>query len=201
MGRRAGTEKRREEIIKATFKCISKKGYNNLIMQDIAEEVGLSKGVLHYYFKDKEDLLKHVLHSLVKELEEILGEEVQRAQSAEEKLRAIIRGWFEGATRNKVIYYVLIDFWGETTKKDVFNYISSNFYARNRYLTKKIIDEGIEEGIFKEVDSNYVAALFLSILDGMSLQWIIDEKAFDLEEGTKLCEELLMAFLKKDCNP
>jgi AcrR family transcriptional regulator len=49
-------ERRRTEIIDAAEKLFFAKGYDNVSMDDIAQEAELSKGTLFVYFVNKEDL-------------------------------------------------------------------------------------------------------------------------------------------------
>jgi len=48
---------RRAQLTAAAYKVVAQKGYNDFTIKDIALEAGLSTGLVHYYFKNKEDLL------------------------------------------------------------------------------------------------------------------------------------------------
>ena len=48
---------RREEIVRATIRCLARHGYSGLRMKDIARRVGVSQGILQYYFEDKRAIL------------------------------------------------------------------------------------------------------------------------------------------------
>ncbi len=48
----------KKRIINAAYKIFYKNGYHNTTMNDIAKEVGVSKGSLYSYFKNKEALLQ-----------------------------------------------------------------------------------------------------------------------------------------------
>lgn len=54
-------EQRRLEIITAGKKVFIQKGYEAATMQDVIEEVGLSRGAVYSYFSNKEDLFLSVL--------------------------------------------------------------------------------------------------------------------------------------------
>ncbi|QTM98010.1 TetR family transcriptional regulator [Sediminibacillus dalangtanensis] len=54
---------RRMEIIQSAIKCFSRKGYFSTSMQEIAEDCGVSKGLLYKLFDSKEDLLIQVFES------------------------------------------------------------------------------------------------------------------------------------------
>ena len=53
-------EAAKSKIVEAARIVFAKKGYHDATMDDIAKEVGVSKGALYSYFKSKEDLLKEI---------------------------------------------------------------------------------------------------------------------------------------------
>ena len=57
MGRKNIQQERRLQIIKALNRCLLKKPYRDTTIKDIALEAGVNHGMLHYYFKDKEEIL------------------------------------------------------------------------------------------------------------------------------------------------
>lgn len=50
----------RAKIIDSARRVFSKNGYHASTMDDVAKEVGVSKGALYACFRSKEDLLKEV---------------------------------------------------------------------------------------------------------------------------------------------
>lgn len=53
----AQREEQRQEILLAAAKTFARKGYESATMDDIAKEMGVSKGILYYQFKSKQDLI------------------------------------------------------------------------------------------------------------------------------------------------
>ena len=53
----------RDRIIEAANRLIYIKGYNPTSFADVANEVGITKGNLHYHFKTKEELLEAIIAS------------------------------------------------------------------------------------------------------------------------------------------
>src|SRR5438445_8161798 len=51
----------RERILEAAFRTLSRKGYENTTVKDIAEEAAVAPGLVHYYFKSKQALVLAVL--------------------------------------------------------------------------------------------------------------------------------------------
>jgi AcrR family transcriptional regulator len=50
----------KNKIIEAAIKIFSQKGFHKSTMDEIAREVGVSKGTLYTYFKSKEEILKEI---------------------------------------------------------------------------------------------------------------------------------------------
>jgi len=48
---------RREQIVRATIRCLARDGYAGLTMKKVARTAGVSQGILHYYFADKRAIL------------------------------------------------------------------------------------------------------------------------------------------------
>ena len=72
-------EVRKAEIMDAAIRLFTRKGYLNTTTQDIIDEVNISRGLLYYHFKNKEDILYCVIERysqpLLKRLEHLAYEE------------------------------------------------------------------------------------------------------------------------------
>src|SRR4051794_31480478 len=55
------SETSRQQVLDAAIKTLAKRGFTNTSVSDIAEAAGMSKGVVHYHFANKEDLIVRVL--------------------------------------------------------------------------------------------------------------------------------------------
>lgn len=80
----------RYEILKASRKLFTKKGYNETMMTDIADKAGVSKATVYNYFPNKESLLIGTIDDTVKMLKDELKSDQCINMNAEEKLRVAI---------------------------------------------------------------------------------------------------------------
>ncbi|HPT33192.1 MAG: helix-turn-helix domain-containing protein [Dethiobacteria bacterium] len=55
----------KERIINASIKLFSQKGYDATRVNEIADEAGVTKALIYYYFKSKEEILDHLVQSLL----------------------------------------------------------------------------------------------------------------------------------------
>ena len=75
---------RREQIVRATVRCLAREGYTRLTMKKVAREAGFSQGILHYYFADKRAILVATLEAVSRDLDRRVaaGQERARRRSA-----------------------------------------------------------------------------------------------------------------------
>jgi len=74
-------QKMRARIIKKAFNLMSRKGIDAVSMREIAQHIGVSKPVLYYYFKDKEDLCKSIIGEGVADFNKVLIEGYKNGES------------------------------------------------------------------------------------------------------------------------
>ena len=78
---------RKNQIVRATVDCITRFGYHNFSMQDVAKAAGVSKGIIHYYFLNKDDLMLSVLEKVVKDIRSVLHSNIENISDPTEKLK------------------------------------------------------------------------------------------------------------------
>lgn len=64
MARNKFPEETIHKILDVSYRLFSTKGYENTSIQDVVDELGLSKGAIYYHFKSKEDILERLYDRL-----------------------------------------------------------------------------------------------------------------------------------------
>ncbi|RKG64512.1 TetR family transcriptional regulator [Corallococcus sp. CA054B] len=64
MPRPSNTEARREQIVAGLLKAMAERGYEGASVAEIARAAGLSAGLVHYHFEDKQEILLTLVRSL-----------------------------------------------------------------------------------------------------------------------------------------
>jgi len=186
---------RKNQIIKATIDCITRYGYSHFSMQDVAQIANVSKGIIHYYFLNKEDLMMAVLNYVSEEIEGMLIS-TEANVSPIARLSNVI--WVcSSIVQNKKEYYCInIDFWTQINQKEKVREEISAHYSKFRHMIAGIVQQGIDQGIFRKGDALQYASMVLALIDGTALQWLFDEHVFNYTELIKNCEEAVLTFLK-----
>jgi len=81
-------QRREQEILKTAARMIRDNGYVNLNMDDLAEEVGISKPTLYQHFKGKDDMVATAMLHSIQQMETFLDE--QDASSALAQLEGLL---------------------------------------------------------------------------------------------------------------
>jgi len=186
---------RRAAIVAATIRCLARDGYAGLTMKRVAAEARLSQGILHYYFRDKRAILAAAAREVTEDLDRRVAAEARGARGARGRLRALIRACLEVAARDRGVWTVFIEFWGETLHDRELAELNARTYARTRRLIGRLIAAGVADGAFRPVRVPEAAALVLAVLDGLSLQLTFDAGVMPLARAERVCEEALMACL------
>jgi AcrR family transcriptional regulator len=187
---------RKDQIVRATVECITKHGYHNFSMQDVARTAGVSKGIIHYYFLNKDDLMMSVLDRVAGDIESVLVEDMQAITDPVKKLDIFMSVAFDVVRSTKEYYQVNMDFWTQINQKKEVRQVISRHYAKFRETCATVISEGVQSGSFKKVDPHYYASFILAVIDGISLQWLFDETVFDYSEVVKMAKEQILQGLE-----
>lgn len=171
MQRRAN--ERRNQILRATFKAIAKKGFGSVTLQDIADFSGVSKGVTNYYFKNKEDVFYYLFSWITERIYENERTAVDASSGALNKLKAYVNAAFASPKKNKEFYRVYLEFLAHANHNERYRDINYQFYQNCWGIGKEIVVCGKEEGIFYVVDHEKAAVTIRAMIDGSLIQWLM----------------------------
>ncbi|WP_086887775.1 TetR/AcrR family transcriptional regulator [Natrarchaeobaculum aegyptiacum] len=158
-----------EAIMRATYRALCRHGYANLTMQAIADEFDKTKGVIHYHYDTKEDLLVAFLEYLLDAFERNIA--IDEDEAPRERLESLIdtllfgppeRGEFD----HWELTTAMLEVRSEAPHNEEFRRQLSRNYETVVATVVAIVEEGIERGDFRDVDPEMVATLLLTAING-----------------------------------
>ncbi len=188
---------RRKQIVDATIRCLARDGYSGLTMKRVAREVGVSQGILHYYFRDKRAILVAALERVMEDLHRRVVREARGTRDPRQRLRALITACLSVAIEAREFWVVFVEFWGEMMHDRKLMSINADLYARIRELIGRIVGQGVRAERFRRVSPEYAGAIILALVDGLSLQLTFDPRAFTLAKAQRMCEDAVFRYLAK----
>jgi AcrR family transcriptional regulator len=190
---------RREQIVRATVRCLAREGYTGLTMKKVAREAGVSQGILHYYFADKRAILAATLEAVTRHLDRrVAAAQSRTGRDPAARLRVLVRECLGVAVRRPEFWVVFVEFWGEMMHDRRLRQVNAEVYDRTRRLIGRLIADGVRAGRFRAVDAQRAAAVVLGLVDGVSLQLTFDPRAFGVTEAARFCDDALARYLEKE---
>jgi len=153
-------EKRRHEIFHQVVQIVSKKGFHETSMREIADAAGLGKSTLYDYFRTKDEILIYFFEDQLRDMTQEAQRIALQNLSADERLRQITEKYLESLQANKSLFLKLMQE-SQRLKLDSQRQVQAKRYAYQD-LIRALIDEGIREGVFRKVNSLLAARLLIS---------------------------------------
>lgn len=165
--------------MEATYRALCTHGAADLSVQAIADEFDKSKSLIFYHYDSREDLLSSFLAYLLENFKNrVVASEIDDPVT---QLDGLIDSLLYGPDDNESFQIAML----ELRSQAPFNEAYRDQFRRNRVyvhrLTARVIDCGIDDGVFTPVDSDYIATLLLTMIDGARLQLVVlgDEAILD----------------------
>jgi AcrR family transcriptional regulator len=95
MARPPGTKQR---ILDTARELFSQKGVQKTSLQEVADQLGITKPALYYHFSSREELVRSIMQPLIDDGEAFVDEQEARA---EVESRALLEGYFDFNIRHR----------------------------------------------------------------------------------------------------
>jgi AcrR family transcriptional regulator len=190
--RQSRTELRRTEIFRSLGLVLQERGIGGITMGEIADRLGMTKGSLYYYFKDKDDLLYQCHMRAMEVSRAALRDTAGRALSPEVRLRQVLVSHIRGITEEVYGAVVLTDI------------ESLSAARRRRYVeqrdafergVRQIIAEGIRQKVFRDVDARLAGFAMLGAINWIS-KWYSPDGPWSSTEVAEQFTDFLLAALR-----
>lgn len=168
------SEERRPQIIAAATQVFARQGYHKSTMQDIAREAGLSIGGVYWYFKSKDEIVAAILERLFHEDMEVLRTLLDTRAPVDERLRSFAAGYIETYSRFAWLDAIGLEFYVEAAHDARLRELFQTSLTRYRQALVALIEQGIHQGEFRDVNPVDAANAILSLEEGITLLLTID---------------------------
>jgi len=173
-----------EEIMEATYEALCEHGYADLTVQRIATKLEKSTAAIHYHYDTKDELLVAFLEYLLDGMDEWLKADDEDAPR--ERLSSLLDSLLPEEPHDEGFTVAMTDMRAQAPHNEAFR---EQFVERDAYtldLLAAAIEDGIEEGTFREVEPRGAARSLLTIADGGWSRYVVldDDDALVRARGT-----------------
>jgi AcrR family transcriptional regulator len=161
-------EQRREAIVDATLRVMTRKGIAATTVRDVAAEMGTSSGLIHHYFTSMDDLLAEAFDRVASEDLARTAAAVRQVDEPAERLAVFIAS-YNRADEDWAVQ-LWLDAWAEAARRPTLQATSRRLNVAWQSLVADLIREGVKCGAMTCSEPDAVAWRIVSLLDGLALQ-------------------------------
>lgn len=197
MSRRIVAPLRREQILNGLYKSIVKKGFLKTSITDISKNGKVARGVIHYYFESKQEMLSELMRHLSQNYVIGLNKYLKRFDTPIDKLYGFVD--YHLLREENDLYALMavwIEYWGQSVRDKGVNKIIFELQDSIRKILNEIMVQGVREGVFISGNSKAVAVILLGIMEGTMLQWRINKDSVNLREVYEELKKIILLFKK-----
>ncbi|WP_245547862.1 TetR/AcrR family transcriptional regulator [Nocardia pneumoniae] len=202
-------EERRAHLIEAAIGLAEKKGVAGVTTRDVAQAAGVSLGVVHYCFENKDALMTELVKALSMELRDSVdaNEAVwQEVESGKEALQKLVRAglelmWLniEATPERQLLTYETTTYAlreGEQTPAKLA--IAREQYNFNDSTVADILEHARDATSTRwSVPVRTLSRFTLNVIDGIVLRWLVDNDSESVRGQLDLLSEMITSYAEQ----
>ena len=162
------TQDKEHQILDAAQSRFAKFGFSKVTMDEIAEDVGLAKASLYYYYPAKEHVFRAVIRREQEEFLRQIGSIMDKPIPAAEKLAGYAAKRVALAGQLLNLSALNVKFWHNM--KPVFKDLFAAFSQEELHLLTRMLRDGKKNNEFIISSPEKTAELLLHVLQGLRLR-------------------------------
>ncbi len=190
------THTSRQKIIDTAEKLFAEKGFHSVSLNQIAQAAGISKSLILYHFTDKDSLYKSVIERVVSYLQENLLKILSTSLQPDKKIAFFIEEYFNLLESREASLHILVREMSNL-ETPITKYLFSNLRNLVNAISS-VIEKGIKQKIFKEVDPEQTAISLLGIMNahiaariiGSGNKQIVAPEQHNIQQTSEICKTI-----------
>jgi TetR/AcrR family transcriptional repressor of bet genes len=178
---------RREQLILATIRSVAERGLADTTIATVAQEAGLSQGIVNLHFRSKDGLLTETLRYLADEYRNACRDAAAAAErSPVEGLRAMVELDFRPRICARDKLAVWFAFWGERRFRPTYRRICAERDRSYDDMVRTTCAKICEAGDYPDVDPTLVADGLSALTDGLWLDLLVRTESMSRERAKRI---------------
>ncbi len=185
-----------EIILDASKRVLARYGYAKTTIAKVAEEAGVSRGLLHYHFKNKEEMLARVLRANMEEGDKIVTDIINNCTSVEMVAKKLVETFKKIVQTDPDYFYLFLEGLGALRHSETVRNELMNLYDSFRNSLKISLSQLEKKGVISPaIHPDGLASLITGILDGMGIALTTMSGLKDNEENWHSVERGFIALM------
>ncbi len=176
----ARTDAKTRQILKAARTILARRGYAGTTVSLVAAEAGVSRGLLHYYFKNKEDMLARVIDENMAASVILVEDLLARSRNATEIADRLVEALQQLFKIDPDFFSLFFEAEAAARQSPALEAQLQTLYGNFRRAVQKGLQAAIDRGdIAPPIPATGLSAILTSIIDGLGLQLITETDLVD----------------------
>jgi AcrR family transcriptional regulator len=194
-GARSLSSEKAQRIIEAMRRSVATRGTVGSTFDHVAREAGVSRGLLHYYFGTKEQLLVEAVRRDCELRLQTLKSQLSRAQSADDFIDLMAQNLTRTVREEPELITLVFELFSLSRRNADIAVEYAELMRATREQVAGMLDAGQREGILRlHAEPEAVAEILFSLGDGLALRMLTEpERDFSaaVEAGIACARVLL----------
>lgn len=168
----------RERIVASALRFFAVKGYAGTSLREIAEAARTTKPMIYYYFQSKEGLYVSTLGDLLQQFADAIDRATGADDSPMEKLRSFADAYLRYfQSQEPHVAFVVREVFG--LGADIMTEFGQTLDERIRTRLARIVQEGVEQGVFRGEHVGTCTVAIMGILNMFILRRVFADLPLD----------------------
>ena len=184
-------------ILTTALAVFAEKGFAKASMNDVVRASGLSKGGVYWHFKSKNALIQAIFDQFFVGQLAMLDLVVASEDTAVNKLTQLATFTTEEVEALATQFPSSLEFYALAAREEGLQEVLKNHFEGYRQKITAIIEQGIADGEFRQVDANGVAKTIIALFEGVLLVWGVSPEVINLSADVQTAVQILLKGLEK----
>jgi len=169
------SDEKSRRILAAVRSILAQKGYAGTTINLVAKEAGVSRGLLHYYFKNKEEMLSRVIQDNMQLSVRLVSDLLENCNSAADFAKQLVSALRHVLQHDPDFFHLFFEGWAVARQSAVVSQTLDELYGQFRQAMSDGLEKAKANGkISPELPITSTAVYLTGLVDGLGLQMITE---------------------------
>jgi AcrR family transcriptional regulator len=190
------SEETRNHILEAAQRLFSTNGYDATGVAEICQSAGISKGAFYHHFPSKQAVFLKLLENWLEILDgglKVISQGTQDVPHILLKMSEILTVVFQTADGQLPMF---LEYWLQASRDEAIWKATIAPYRHYQEFFTALVQRGIDEGSFREIDARIAAQTLVALAVGLLLQGLLNPRGTDWLQMPRQCMQLFLESMR-----
>ncbi|MFD2207123.1 transcriptional regulator BetI [Kiloniella antarctica] len=175
---------RKKQLIEATITSIHECGFSDISLRMISQKAGVSTGIVHHYFRDKNDLLQATMRKMLEDLRISVLQHLKGTLSPEERIEALLSAYLDPKLFEPETVSAWLAFWAHVPHSDRLKRLQHVYEKRQMSTFRHAF-----KSLLPHEKAEKAARGIVALIDGLWIRTSLQENVIDYEQAHEIVQQ------------